>query len=78
METVDFGQAVLLHPRCSWGDLTKRARPLGGSKGLRELQRQWNRRDEMVEQIKTLAKEQKCLSLMGDEFFPTHNSTTVK
>jgi hypothetical protein len=59
LETVALGQAVLLHPRCTWGDLTKRARPLGRSTGLRELQREWNRRDKMLEQIESDSERRK-------------------
>lgn len=50
LETVTLGEAVLLLPRCTWANVTKRARSRG--KGFREIQAEWTRREQMLERIK--------------------------
>jgi hypothetical protein len=50
LETVTMGEAILLHPRCTWKNLTKR---VASSKGrnLDDLHSDWKRRDDFLEQI---------------------------
>jgi hypothetical protein len=50
LETVTIGEAVLLHPRCTWKNLTKRTAP-NKRGGLRNIQAEWNKRDTFLEQI---------------------------
>jgi hypothetical protein len=50
LETVTIGEAVLLHPRCTWKNLTKRIASDKRST-LGDLDSEWKKRDDFVEQI---------------------------
>jgi hypothetical protein len=47
LETVTIGETVLLHPRCTWKNLTKRIDP-NKAEGFRQLQSDWNRREDLL------------------------------
>jgi len=55
LECVSLGEAVLLHPRCTWGNLTKRARPVERD-GFGKIESEWKQRERMVERIKRASK----------------------
>ena len=55
LETVTVGPIVLLHPRCTWGDLTKRTDRSDG-KGFRQIQAEWIRGEKMLERLKKASK----------------------
>jgi hypothetical protein len=59
LETVTVGSIVLLHPRCTWGDLTKRAHRSDG-KGFRQIQAEWIRREKMLERLKKASKRKRA------------------
>jgi hypothetical protein len=53
LETASIGEAVLLHPRCTWKNLTKRIASEDQKKSdMRNFQAEWKRRDEFSEQMK--------------------------
>ena len=56
--TVTVGGIVLLNPRCTWGNLTKRAHPSDGS-GFREIAAEWARDEQMRERFKRASKRKK-------------------
>src|SRR5262249_30103535 len=56
LETVSLGEAVLLHPRCTWGNLTKRGHPIDRRDGFRKLEFEWKERGIMEERIKRASK----------------------
>lgn len=58
LETVTVGGIVLLHPRCTWGNFTKRAHPSDGS-GFREIAAEWTRDEQMQERFKKASKRKK-------------------
>lgn len=47
LESVSLGEAVLLHPGCTWGNLTKRAHPVERD-GLGKIESEWKRRERML------------------------------
>ncbi|MGB9121357.1 MAG: hypothetical protein WCE73_12110 [Candidatus Angelobacter sp.] len=55
LETVSIGEAVLLHPRCTWGNLTKRSRPADPG-GFRKMGSEWKRQKRLLERIKRRSK----------------------
>jgi Restriction endonuclease len=57
LETVTIGEAVLLHPRCTWKRLTKRSASRNRS-GLRKLQAEWEKQEDLVEQVKKASARQ--------------------
>ena len=59
LETITVGGIVMLHPRCTWGDLTKRARRSDG-KGFRQIQAEWIRQEKMLERLKKASKRKKA------------------
>lgn len=59
LETVSLGETVLLHPRSTWGNLTKRARPLGRRDGFSKLESEWKERDLIEEKIKRASNRAK-------------------
>jgi hypothetical protein len=59
LEAVTLGEAVLLHPRCTWGNLTKRAHPIGRGDGFRKIESEWKERERMEERIKRASKRKK-------------------
>lgn len=59
LESVSLGETVLLHPRCTWGNLTKRARCLDHRDGFGQLESEWRERDIMEEKIKRASKRAK-------------------
>jgi hypothetical protein len=56
LETVTIGEAVLLHPRCTWKELTKRGHSKRG--GLKKLQREWKKQEDLVDQVKKASLRQ--------------------
>jgi len=55
LEMVVLGGAVLLHPRCTWENLTKRSHPPDGN-GFRKIEEEWKHQDQMMERIKKASK----------------------
>ena len=58
LETVALGEAVLLHPSCTWGNLTKRAHPPDES-GFRKIEAEWKHEDGVVERIKRASQRKR-------------------
>jgi len=54
-----IGEIVLLNPRCTWGDLAKRAHRSDG-KGFRQIQAEWIRREKMLKRLKKASKRKKA------------------
>jgi len=55
LETVNIGEAVLLHPRCTWGDLTNRGRPVEFD-GFRGIESEWKQRERMLKSVMRASK----------------------
>ncbi len=55
LETVTIGETVLVLPRCTWANVTKRASRSNGG-GFRQVQAEWTRREHMLERIKRASK----------------------
>lgn len=58
VEMSEIGEAILLHPRCTWGDLTKRTDPTKG-KGFQQLKTEWRRRDRIAEAVQKASERRK-------------------
>lgn len=59
LESLSLGETVLLHPRCTWGNLTRRGRPLDRRDGFKKLQSEWTERDIMEGKIKRASQRRK-------------------
>jgi len=55
LEVLSVDEAVLLHPRCTWGNLTKRAHPKSSS-GFRKIEAEWKYRERLLKQIKKASR----------------------
>jgi hypothetical protein len=55
LESANLGEAVLLHPHCTWGNLTKRGRPTERD-GFGKIESEWKRRERMLERVKRASK----------------------
>jgi hypothetical protein len=55
LETVTIDGCILLRPRCTWGDLVKRAHPPSRD-GLGKIESDWKFREQMVEKITRASK----------------------
>jgi len=60
LDVVNLGEAVLMHPRCTWGNVTKHGRQQPRD-SLESLGAEWNERERMVKRIKH-ASERRNLS----------------
>jgi hypothetical protein len=58
LETVRIGEVILLHPRCTWKKITKRAVDDRGDV-LDKLQSEWKQRERWLSEIKQASKRQK-------------------
>ena len=59
VEAVILGGVVLLHPRCTWGNLTKRAHPPGQGDGFLKIQSEWKERERIKEGTKKVSKRRR-------------------
>jgi hypothetical protein len=56
LEALSIGEVVLLHPRCTWKNLTRKTAPKG--RGLSRVQAEWKKRESFLDQIKRASVRQ--------------------
>jgi len=58
VEMSEIGEAVLLHPRCTWGNVTKATDPKK-NKGFQQLRTKWERKDRIAEAVQKASGRRK-------------------
>jgi len=59
LEAVAIGEAVLLHPRCTWKKLTRRMDPNKKEDGFKQLESEWKQRHNLFNKIKKASERKR-------------------